>query len=631
MYVSAVRRPLAVLVAFAVSLSLLVLSGAGLSSAGAATAIRPYALTKGHIDLFEVTYDEAASGLGLKVKDDTNLYDQGTQYRDPATVSVVVDAEESAVDVSGTSGAFAFLKVDGDTVYQLPQTQDIDLPWPGWSTERLMGTLPAGSELPASGQPVQLDVEVEGPGNVFTWQTGTFGGVQNKYVDTVDPGADVIPIARNAHVHTNWAFTKPGDYLLTVTPSATTTGGGTLTGQPASYHFHVGDAGDIAEDGLHILGLAGHYHSGSPITLDAALVPEDDTPATYRWSTRRADQEAFQVAESVTGTTFTMTAEQALDQMSVKVERVVEGSVTEASVPVTVLVDDHGAPAPQTVTISGETAYDEGETVALTANVAPATVLDRYQWYLTPAGSTTPEAIDEATSSTYEFTAAAAHDGATVTVAVTGEDGTVVYGPSTPHTLSVTPAVVDPEPVATSISTGAVKQVYGKAAKLTVSVSPNASGRVTVKAGTRTVSGTLSNGRATVTLPARALAPGKRSVTVSYAGVEDEFEPSAATAAVTVVKATPKVKVKAPAKVKRGKTATFAITVTGVGVKPGGKVTVKVAGRSRTVTLNKLGRATVRIGIKKSAKRGKVTALVTYAGDARVAKGTARAAVRITR
>jgi surface-anchored protein len=586
-----------------------------------------------------VTYSPAAEGLRLSVKDDTRLYNQSTEFRDAADVSIVVDQAKSFADLSAAPSSFDFLKTDGNSVYVLPQSQAADLPWPGWSTERLAASLPADAQLPASGQPVQLNIEVTGPGNVFTWQIDSFSQPVNRYIDTKDPAPDVIPVALGAHVHTNWAFTQVGDYLITVTPSATTTLGATLTGTSAVYHFHVGDAtataapvngtvpsvdaaptvgatltadpgtwtpapdqftyqwlangeaiagateatytplaadegadlavrvtaiksgrqagvatsspvsvapapptvsvtivdfpaeltagevytlraahqptvpgatyrweiqtagssswltvsdaggvvtsaeftitaqlawdgfkwrvavldadggrlavsavhemrvavGAPATPGLHILGLAGHYHSGGAITLTAALEPDDGATATYRWSLQRADQSQPHVIATVDGPVLSLTAEQALDGATVSVERLVAGQASMAADPVVITVDDHGQPAPQIVAILGATDHVEGAALTLVAGVTPATVLEGYQWYLRAAGSDTPVAIPGATAASYSFVAAAEHDGAAFTVAVVGEDGRVAYGPSAPHVLAVT-ANSDPVP-----------------------------------------------------------------------------------------------------------------------------------------------------------------------------------------
>ncbi|MFT4283679.1 MAG: TIGR03773 family transporter-associated surface protein [Protaetiibacter sp.] len=252
---------------------------------GTADGVRPYALTTGHIDLFEVTYDAALGGLRLSTKDDTGLYAAGAQYRDPTGVTVYVDSEVARFDVSTLPAAYGFLAADGPTIYMLPQTQSQKptLPWPGWSTERLPGTLPAETTLPATGTPVSLELQIDGPGEVFTWQTGSFGQVQNRYVDTTDPAPDVIPISRSAHVHTNWAFTRPGDYALTVTPRATPATGLALTGPSVVYLIHVGPAADAAPRPTTAPALAGTGAVGETLTADTGAWLPTPHATTVAW------------------------------------------------------------------------------------------------------------------------------------------------------------------------------------------------------------------------------------------------------------------------------------------------------------------------------------------------------------
>jgi hypothetical protein len=144
---------------------------------------------------------------------------------------------------------------------------------------------------------------------------------------------------------------------------------------------------------------------------------------------------------------LTWTAEQALDGAVVTVERLVAGGVTHSSEPVTIAVDEHGAAAPQVVSAEGATRYGEGDTVTLTAVVAPGTVLDRYRWYVKAAAADAAVPVPGATSAVYAFAATLALNGAEVSVAVTGEDGVAVYGPSAPVTLVVSarvPGAPDP-------------------------------------------------------------------------------------------------------------------------------------------------------------------------------------------
>lgn len=61
-------------------------------------------------------------------------------------------------------------------------------------------------------------------------------------------------------------------------------------------------------------------------------------------------------------------------------------------------------------------------------------------------------------------------------------------------------------------------------------------------------------------------------------------------------------------------------------------VNLKVAGKSKTVKLSKSGKATVRVVTPWRTKAGKKSVKVTYAGDAYVAKGTAKTtSIKVTR
>ncbi|HPU13363.1 MAG TPA: hypothetical protein PLQ19_06190 [Aeromicrobium sp.] len=188
---------------------------------------------------------------------------------------------------------------------------------------------------------------------------------------------------------------------------------------------------------------------------------------------------------------------------------------------------------------------------------------------------------------------------------------------------------VEPEPVSTSISAPAVKQVYGLPTKLLVTLTSGATGKVTVTAGTKKVTGTLSNGQARVVLPAKSLAPGNRTVTISYPGVAGEFSPATASAKVQVSKAKTTVKAKsAKTKVKRGKVAVFKIAVSSPSVKPTGKIRVNFAGKTKTLQL-KNSKATIKIKVAKATKPGAKTAKVTYLGDAFAGASNAKT-VRVT-
>lgn len=173
-------------------------------------------LDHGHVDWFEVTYAEADNQLKLMVKDDTRIHSDDVAFRYPSDVQLLVADPETILTQVPAIPTYAFLGEFGSDFYLLPQVQNPVVPWPGWSTERLSSTLPAGVSLSS----LELSVTVDGPGQVNSWQSGTFGSVINRYIQD---SVGTIPIAMDAHVHTNWAFSELGTYTFSVTANATLT------------------------------------------------------------------------------------------------------------------------------------------------------------------------------------------------------------------------------------------------------------------------------------------------------------------------------------------------------------------------------------------------------------------------
>jgi hypothetical protein len=208
-------------------------------------------------------------------------------------------------------------------------------------------------------------------------------------------------------------------------------------------------------------------------------------------------------------------------------------------------------------------------------------------------------------------------------------------GSSSASSASDGVTVVAP-PVDTTVTASAGRVTYGAAGKVTVRVkaatgTSTPSGTVSTKVGATTLTATLVDGTATLTLPALALKPGVSTLRVTYAGVAGSFAGSSTTASVTVVKASAALAVKGPKKVKRGKVASYTVSVTAAGVKPTGTVTIKIAGRSKTVKLNAQGRAVVKIKVPRTVKAGKKKVVVTYRGDSFVTARSASLTTPVTR
>ncbi|WBB99837.1 MULTISPECIES: choice-of-anchor M domain-containing protein [unclassified Solwaraspora] len=210
----------------------------------------------------------------------------------------------------------------------------------------------------------------------------------------------------------------------------------TYTGQQAS-KLNVSDA-DPSTQLFFFNGLSGHYHQGGPINLQLIADPplaEDDT-VNWQWAWPGSDQ--WLAVPATSGLTHSIVAEQALDGVQVRATLTFGGGAEPMTAePVTIHVDDHGAPPSQQVNVAGDTAYRVGEVASLTAEVSPETVLTGYQWFDKPAGAAEATPIPGATGKEYTFTTAAADNGRELSVAVVLPTGQLAYGPSEPATLEV--------------------------------------------------------------------------------------------------------------------------------------------------------------------------------------------------
>lgn len=173
-------------------------------------------LDRGHIDAFNVTAD--GGELTLDLKEDAT----GTHVRRaPEDVELVV-GEDAYTERT------AEIPEIGKAGYMLPQTQRSDLIWPGWDTQ---GARDIGA--------IDLEfVEVTGPGEVYLFQTGSFGSldaVLEGGATRLESGA-VLTQEEPAHVHANWLFTEPGTYQMRVVAK-----GGGASSNEATYTWVVGD------------------------------------------------------------------------------------------------------------------------------------------------------------------------------------------------------------------------------------------------------------------------------------------------------------------------------------------------------------------------------------------------------
>jgi surface-anchored protein len=310
---------------------------AGLAAAVTAIAAPAWAqdevvLSVGHADAVEVNYEDGE--LTLNVKDDTS---PPPVFRDPADVIFQVLPESA--NVVPDDPRFAFLGEPGDTVWLLPQTQDPNLLWPGWSTERLRAGV-------FEGNAVTLTLaSVAGPGTVTVYNIDAFSNptVRWRAEDgMVDPDSLVVPI--NTHAHAVWAFDAEGTYTLTFRADATLTSGEEITTGPVDFTFVVGELpgnghGDVD---LTIAGMAGSYKPGDDVTLTAVQEPETGED-NYRWYEVCPGGGGFSVIPDEGEDVYSFTAESDLDGCQYLVRLFDdENEVIAESDPVTLNVTDPG-------------------------------------------------------------------------------------------------------------------------------------------------------------------------------------------------------------------------------------------------------------------------------------------------
>lgn len=415
----------------------IVLSGlAAVASPGIASAQdQAVALSRGHLDAMEVTFDPATSKPRLLVKDDTQLYADTTVFRSPGDVTIDIDDERAAFEVPADLGSdYAFLGEPGDIVYLVPEVQDPELPWPGWSTERLQASTPPGITLASGPDAVELDVDVTGPGNVHTFMSGPFGEVINHYVDTTDAEPDVIPVGTSNHVHTTWLFTEQGTYTITVTPTVKTAAGGRITGDASTYAFHVGDP--LAPITPSIVPGSEPKILGTP-AIGAELYAGDGEwkPTPTEYVARQWLRDGVAIPGAV-DSTYTVAAADAGHQLTfrstVRIGRVTADSTSN---PVTVL-----GPAPvntQRPAVSGSTRYAQVLT-AVPGAWSVSGLTFSYQW------TRNGRAISGATRSSYRTVLA--DIGRTVAVRVTARRPDLASGSATSLAHTIRHAVA-PRPV----------------------------------------------------------------------------------------------------------------------------------------------------------------------------------------
>jgi surface-anchored protein len=171
-------------------------------------------LDAGHADYGVRIVDGA---LRSQVKDDTA--GGAPVWREVGDVVVRLGAAARMTVPAGAT--WAFLGSPGATIWVIPQVQKPGVVWLGWNTETL-------GAADVDGAVRWRLTTVDGPGTVAVFQTGALGQVDRLF-DSGDGLPDTREVPLGTHAHGNWAFTRPGAYVLTFEHSAQRAGGALQT------------------------------------------------------------------------------------------------------------------------------------------------------------------------------------------------------------------------------------------------------------------------------------------------------------------------------------------------------------------------------------------------------------------
>ncbi|HXH79948.1 Ig-like domain-containing protein, partial [Nocardioides sp.] len=211
--------------------------------------------------------------------------------------------------------------------------------------------------------------------------------------------------------------------------------------------------------------------------------------------------------------------------------------------------------------------------------------------------------------------------------------------PTPPPPPPPTPSDPVPAPTGTVVAGAAAPITYGQAGSVSVTVSPSAaSGTVELsRSGTVLANAAVSQGRATLVLPARALPVGDHVLTLRYGG-DARHRASSSTVTVSVAPAPAAMKASRtvvkvrPGRLEHREDFRVVVQVTSIAEDaptPTGSVTIRIDGRRIDVGRLEDGRYVLRVTRNLNVGRHMVAA--TYSGDSVTMWNRDRQSLRVVR
>jgi surface-anchored protein len=203
-----------------------------LATAGIASPLRAQTnwLAAGQASLF-ISYDSGAHQWALSLRDDV-----GHVTYSPATNALLwVEPIPRRTVPPGTN--WSFLGSEGSNVWIFPKTKTANLLWLGLDTSAITNGVFTNNQI-------KLTLKsVIGPGEFALYDEDASGNplVRMNTRDGI-AAADAVTLPAGTSSHLNWAFSAPGDYVVSFAAGGTLANGSAAPGSATvDYLFHVQD------------------------------------------------------------------------------------------------------------------------------------------------------------------------------------------------------------------------------------------------------------------------------------------------------------------------------------------------------------------------------------------------------